>query len=129
MPTTWVLWLSDCGGKETWTESLKQLGVARTVKEFEDLYQQLPKPSELVPGVDYEFFRDGLVPDWDRKDMHGDGGRWVMNDANIQRRSLDEVWRCLCKALLTGAFGKYEEFICGVYVKIRKTACKATDRT
>ncbi|KAK0412583.1 hypothetical protein QR680_006297 [Steinernema hermaphroditum] len=126
MANTWILWMSDSGGNETWEDSLRQLGVVRTVEEFDDLYNQHPKLSELIPGVDYQLFKDGLVPDWNRREQYGNGGRWILDER--QRRgemwTVDRMWYSVCRALIEGRFEAFNEHICGVYGKIRKNTSK-----
>ncbi|KAK0412585.1 hypothetical protein QR680_006298 [Steinernema hermaphroditum] len=121
MTNTWMLWLSDNGGSETWEQSLKQLGVVKTLKEFDDLHEQLPKPSELVNGLDYYLFKDGLIPDWKHPEQHENGGRWVVYEKFRYKKqwTADKMWYSMCKAVIEGKFKKYGDHICGVQVKIR----------
>merc|ERR1719244_1636226 len=62
------------------------------VEDFWSLYNHVSLASNLPPGSDYSFFKEGIFPDWE-DEKNGPGGRWIINSDRQQRGDvLDTHW-------------------------------------
>lgn len=77
----WALWY-DCPAKRkttsNWGQNIKKLVTIDSVEDFWGVFNNIAKPSELVNGATYHFFRDGIRPEWEDP-ANEKGGKWMVH--------------------------------------------------
>lgn len=90
-----------------------------TVEEFWRLWNNIPTPSQLVPGSTVFLFRDGVEPRWEDP-SNCDGGCWQMRLPLRAAETADVAWERLCCQTIAEAWtGPHRDTVNGVIVKVR----------
>jgi len=92
LQNAWTLWFFKNDKARTWEENQRPILTVATVEDFWSLYNHVSLASNLPPGSDYSFFKEGIFPDWE-DEKNGPGGRWMINSDRQQRGDvLDTHW-------------------------------------
>jgi len=92
LQNAWTLWFFKNDKARTWEENQRPILTVATVEDFWSLYNHVSLASNLPPGSDYSFFKEGIFPDWE-DEKNGPGGRWIINSDRQQRVDvLDTHW-------------------------------------
>jgi len=92
LQNAWTLWFFKNDKARTWEENQRPILTVDTVEDFWSLYNHVSLASNLPPGSDYSFFKEGIFPDWE-DEKNGPGGRWIINSDRQQRGDvLDTHW-------------------------------------
>jgi len=92
LQNAWTLWFFKNDKARTWEENQRPILTVTTVEDFWSLYNHVSLASNLPPGSDYSFFKEGIFPDWE-DEKNGPGGRWMINSDRQQRGDvLDTHW-------------------------------------
>jgi len=92
LQNAWTLWFFKNDKARTWEENQRPILTVATVEDFWSLYNHVSLASNLPPGSDYSFFKEGIFPDWE-DEKNGAGGRWIINSDRQQRVDiLDTHW-------------------------------------
>jgi len=92
LQNAWTLWFFKNDKARTWEENQRPILTVATVEDFWSLYNHVSLASNLPPGSDYSFFKEGIFPDWE-DEKNGSGGRWIINSDRQQRVDvLDTHW-------------------------------------
>ncbi|KAJ3111897.1 hypothetical protein HDU96_005176 [Phlyctochytrium bullatum] len=119
----WTLWYDSQQKKATqtnWHDNLKKLITIETVEDFWGVYNNVIKASQLVPGSNFHFFKQGVQPMWEDP-FNAKGGKWVLQVTKARKKDLDSLWLSTVLACVGEHFEDSDE-ICGAVVSVRRHA-------
>jgi len=116
----WSMWYFKNDKAKEWKDNHKLIASCDTIEDFWALYNFLKPPSNLQPGCDYSFFKEGIEPMWEDP-RNVEGGRWLLNLQRQQRScgELDKYWQEALMCLIGEIIEPNSDEICGAVVNIR----------
>ncbi|CEH17740.1 Translation initiation factor 4F, cap-binding subunit (eIF-4E) and related cap-binding proteins [Ceraceosorus bombacis] len=84
---------------QSWEDTLKMLGVYKTVEGFMNVFATLRRPSQLERNCNYHLFKSGIKPMWEDP-ANASGGKWVLTLRGTSGALLDRSWMWLVLALI-----------------------------
>nr|AKL79684.1 eukaryotic translation initiation factor iso4E [Vasconcellea goudotiana] len=114
----WAFWFDNQSNKHgaAWGSSLRNVYTFDTVEEFWCLYENIFKPSKLLPNADFHLFKAGVEPKWEDPEC-ANGGKWTVTCS--RKAILDITWLETLMALIGEQFDEADE-ICGVVASVRQ---------
>lgn len=119
----WTLWYYYPDKTVDWEKCQHQIHTVDTVEDFWSLADHIKPPSDLICGVDYSFFKNGIRPMWEDP-QNVKGGRLTVISAAKQKGALvDEVWLDVLLFLI-GEDHEHADSVCGVVLNTRQYGLK-----
>ncbi|XP_055294838.1 eukaryotic translation initiation factor 4E-like [Sitodiplosis mosellana] len=119
----WALWYYLPEKNKDWEACQHQIHTVTTVEDFWSFFNHLAQPSELLNGVDFSFFKNGIRPMWEAPQNVKGGRLTVINTSKCRNIDINEIWLDILLFLI-GEYYEYAEDICGVVLNVRNYGIK-----
>lgn len=119
----WTLWYYYPEKNTTWEKCQHQIHTVDTVEDFWSLADHIVPPSELMCGVDYSFFKNGIRPMWEDTQNREGGRLTVISAPKLKSALIDEIWLDVLLFLI-GENHPNADSVCGVVLNTRQYGFK-----
>lgn len=97
----WTLWVGKQHKGGNWSDSMVQLCDFKTVQEFAQYWNHVPRPSQCFGGAkqieSVQLFKKGIKPEWEDV-ANANGGEWtVRKPFDLRTGELDTLWENLVR--------------------------------
>ena len=97
----WTLWVGKQHKGGNWSDSMVHLCDFKTVQEFAQYWNHVPRPSQCFGGgkaiESVQLFKKGIRPEWEDV-ANANGGEWtVRKPFDLRSGELDALWENLVR--------------------------------
>lgn len=121
----WTLWYYLPEKNKEWDQCQHKIHDVDTVEDFWSFVDHLKQPTKLISGVDYSFFKNGILPMWEEEQNREGGRMTVINTSKAKNAngSIDEIWLDVLLFLI-GEYFDGSNDVCGAVLNVRQYGFK-----
>lgn len=119
----WTLWYYLPDKDRDWESCQHQIHTVDSIEDFWSLIDHVKQPSELLNGVDYSFFKNGIRPMWEDPQNVKGGRMTVINTSKCRQAVIDEIFLDVL-LFLVGEYFEHADDVCGLVLNVRNYGFK-----